>query len=251
MTATAAAPSIWPGTVVACHTALQHLYGLYQSLIQTFSVVVVVLQGMEIQQTQQQREAAGVDAFMSTHRHKSIEVIAAEMMTKSSLPREYQELKAVLPAVHNRLEQQVRNTYDAKLNSRSIEQQKRWGRRRQLKLHRLVCDELRAQSNHNCFCLTLARSLCIEHQYIPMQAYDDLCREQLLVSKATLVKAKLSLKDFYPETPFEVPDDSILCSIDNLMVTMVTMVTMVVREVEDKLSTTMVEAGQFVLHRRG
>ena len=116
----------------------------------------------------------------------------------------------------NRLEQQLRNTYDAKMKSRSIEQQKRWGRRRQLKLHRLMCDELRAQINHNCFCLTLARSLCIEHQYIPVQAYDDLCREQLLISKATLVKAKLGLKDFYPETPFEVSDDFILCSIHNL-----------------------------------
>jgi len=183
MTTTAAAPPIWPGTVVACHTALQHLYGLYQSLIRTFSVATAALQGMEIQQTQQQREAAEVDAFMATHRHKSIEVIAAEMMTKSSLPREYQELKAALPAMHSRLEQQVRNTYDAKMKSRSIEQQKRWGRRRQLKLHRLMCDELRAQSNHICFCLTLARSLCIEHQYIPVQAYDDLCREQLLSAR--------------------------------------------------------------------
>ena len=47
---------------------------------------------------------------------------------------EVKDLKAALPAVHNRLEQQIRNIYDDKMKSSSREQQKRWGCRRQLQL---------------------------------------------------------------------------------------------------------------------
>ena len=97
MATTAAAPPIWHGTVVACHTALQHLYGLYQSLLQTFSVAAAALEETEIQQTQQQREAAEVDALMAVHRHKCIEDIAADMMQQGLLPREYRQLKGALP----------------------------------------------------------------------------------------------------------------------------------------------------------
>jgi hypothetical protein len=210
----------WPTKLAACHDLIDAMNDQNVFLLEALSAArdMVAKHEQRSQCTSEQDQVtAEIVQFVSAERHKTVDEVALLLVQPNALDAEYGRLKAALPVLHERLRRDTWNTHDELMSKLpSGKARKQWERRVNITLHALLVATLRARNSKLILCLTLSRSLLLEHQHVPYRTADNLTREQFIYDSGVVQKCRLALKDWVPATSFETTDTFVLAAIDNL-----------------------------------
>jgi hypothetical protein len=213
----------WPAKSADCHEIMDDMHQtnafLLASLNATRDIVAKLEQDRRLGSHGDYEKLADAEltAFLTAARRIPVEDVAQLLVLPGALRHEFERLRTELPLLYARLRRDTWNSHDDRMSKlRSGPVRQLWERRVDRTLHALMIATLRKRNSKLIFCLTLCRSMVLEHQHIPNHTSDNLTREQITYDSTVVNKCRRALKDWIPVLSFKTTNKFVAAAIDNL-----------------------------------